>query len=114
MHRCRYRCIVLLFGLAQALQHDQAALIAELSATGAPDIVAGTAASGSERSYAVVPIPLVQNIHQVKLIQINLRYSRVPSIMMKLSGPLVFSRGELVPKFANQTSDAHADLKSSL
>ena len=58
-HRC-YRA------LAQALQHDQTALIAELPATGAADIVAGSAASGSERGYAVVSISLVQNIRQVK------------------------------------------------
>ena len=51
--------------MAQALQHDQTALIAELPATGAADIVAGSAASGSERGYAVVSISLVQNIRQV-------------------------------------------------
>ena len=51
--------------MAQALQHDRTALIAELPAPGAANIGADTAASGSERSDAVVSIPLVQNIRQV-------------------------------------------------
>ena len=50
--------------MAQALQHDQAALILELSTTRTGDINPGNS-SGSERSYAVVSIPLVQNIRQV-------------------------------------------------
>ena len=51
--------------MAQALQHDQAALILELSTTRTGDINPGNS-SGSERSYAVVSIPLVQNIRQVR------------------------------------------------
>ena len=50
--------------MAQALQHDQAALIAELSTTGTADINHNNS-SGSERGNAVVSIPLVQNIRQV-------------------------------------------------
>lgn len=45
--------------LAQALQHDQTALIAELSTTGSADISASNP-SGSERGNTVVSIPLVQ------------------------------------------------------
>jgi hypothetical protein len=52
--------------MAQALQHDQTALIAELSTTGTADINPGNS-SGSELSNAVVSIPLVQNIRQVKM-----------------------------------------------
>jgi len=51
--------------MAQALQHHQTALIAELPTTGAADIIAPNASSGSERINAVVSIPLVQNIRQV-------------------------------------------------
>ena len=51
-HRC-YRA------LAQALQHDQTALIAELSTTGSAHISASNP-SGSERGNTVVSIPLVQ------------------------------------------------------
>ncbi|KQW20673.1 hypothetical protein ASC80_10635 [Afipia sp. Root123D2] len=51
--------------MAQALQHERAALIAELPATGAADIVAEMAASRSERGCAVVSTPLVKNIRQV-------------------------------------------------
>ncbi|ABQ33477.1 hypothetical protein BBta_1237 [Bradyrhizobium sp. BTAi1] len=57
--------------MAQALQHDPTALIAELPAPGAANIGADTAASGSERSDAVVSIPLVQNIRQVSLVDIQ-------------------------------------------
>ena len=60
--------------MAQALQHDQTALIAELPTAGAADIIAPNASSGSERSDAVVSIPLVQNIRQVTA---GLRESRV-------------------------------------
>ena len=49
--------------MAQALQHDQAVLIAELSTTGSADIDLGNC--GSERGNAEVSIPLVQNIRQV-------------------------------------------------
>lgn len=42
-------------------QHDPTALIAELPVPGTANIGADTAASGSERSDAVVSIPLVQN-----------------------------------------------------
>ena len=48
-----------------ALQHHQTALIAELPTTGAADIIAPNASSGSERINAIVSIPLVQNIRQV-------------------------------------------------
>ena len=51
--------------MAQALHHDQTALIAELSATSAADINPGNTPSGSERSNAVVSTPLVQNVCQV-------------------------------------------------
>ncbi len=52
--------------MAQALQHDPTAVISELPAAGAANISADTAASGSERSDAVVSIALVQNIRQVR------------------------------------------------
>jgi hypothetical protein len=51
--------------MAQALQHHQTALIAELPTTGAADIIAPNASSGSQRINTVVSIPLVQNIRQV-------------------------------------------------
>ena len=50
--------------MAQALQHDQTALIAGLPTTGAADIIARNASPGSERINTVVSIPLVQNIRQ--------------------------------------------------
>ena len=50
--------------MAQALQHDQTALIAELSTTGSADINPGNS-SGSEPGHAVVSIPLVQSIRQI-------------------------------------------------
>ena len=52
--------------MAQALQHDPTALISELPTTGTANISTGTASSGSERTNAVVSIPLVQNIRQVR------------------------------------------------
>jgi hypothetical protein len=53
--------------MAQALQHDTTALIPELPTTGSADINPGNS-SGKEPSNAVVSIPLVQNIRQVKII----------------------------------------------
>jgi hypothetical protein len=54
--------------MAQALQHDPTALISELPAASTANIGADTAPSGSERSDAVVFIPLVQNIRQVSAV----------------------------------------------
>lgn len=51
--------------MAQSLQHDPTALVLELSTAGTADVCTSDALSGSDRSNAVVSIPLVQNIHQV-------------------------------------------------
>jgi len=52
--------------MAQTLQHDPTALIPELPPAGTANIGTDTAASVSERGDAVVSIPLVQNIRQVR------------------------------------------------
>ena len=52
--------------MAQTLQHDPTALISELPTTSTANIGPDTASSGSGRSDAVVSIPLVQNIRQVR------------------------------------------------
>src|SRR5664279_6406360 len=62
--------------MVQVLQHDQTALITELSPTGTPDINPGNS-SGLEPSNAVVSIPLVQNIRQVILNRPNRRTKAV-------------------------------------
>jgi hypothetical protein len=51
--------------MAQALQHDPAALIAELPASCTANFVARNTPSGSEPLDAVASVPLVQNIRQV-------------------------------------------------
>jgi hypothetical protein len=51
--------------MAQALQHDQTALVPKLPAARTADISPGHPRSGSDRSNAVVSSPLVQNIRQV-------------------------------------------------
>src|SRR5579864_3603038 len=51
--------------VAQALQHDPAALILELSAARAPNIHSLIVSTGSELRNAIISKPLVQNIRQV-------------------------------------------------
>ena len=51
--------------MAQALQHDQTALIPELSTASTADVGPRSDPSGSDHSNAIVSIPLVQNIRQV-------------------------------------------------
>ena len=51
--------------MAQALQHDLAALISELPTTGTANISTGNAPSRSKRADAVVSVLLVKNIRQV-------------------------------------------------
>src|SRR5271155_3692385 len=52
--------------MAQSIQHDPAALILELPAAGTPNIHSPIASAGSELPDAIVSIPLVQNIRQVR------------------------------------------------
>src|SRR5271155_2876036 len=52
--------------MAQSIQHDPTALILELSAASTPNIHSPIAATGSQLPDAIVSIPLVQNIRQVK------------------------------------------------
>ena len=51
--------------MAQSTQHDQAALILELSAASTPNIHSPITSPGSQLRDAIVSIPLVQNIRQV-------------------------------------------------
>src|SRR5271154_5874916 len=53
--------------MAQSIQHDPAALILELSAASTPNIHSPIASPGSQLHDAIVSIPLVQNIRQVRL-----------------------------------------------
>ena len=53
--------------MAQALQHDQTALSAQLSAAGAADIRALGSPPRWDHANAVISIPLVQKIHQVNI-----------------------------------------------
>src|SRR5271155_1043674 len=52
--------------MAQSIRHDPAALILELSAASTPNIHSLIASAGSELPDAIVSIPLVQNIRQVR------------------------------------------------
>ena len=61
--------------MAQALQHHQTALIAELPTTGAADTIAPNASSGSERINAVVFIPLVQNKNIRRVTPLLIRFT---------------------------------------
>lgn len=88
--------------MAQALQHNTTALIPELSATSTADINPRNP-SGSERSNAIVSIPLVQNIRQVSPVNAVgtiLAIFRFPH----LTGYLVNGRSALRRKFAEKRS----------
>jgi hypothetical protein len=52
--------------LAQSIQHDPTALVLELSAASTPNIHSPITSPGSQLPDAIVSIPLVQNIRQVR------------------------------------------------
>ena len=60
--------------MAQALQHDQTALIPELSTASTADVGPRSDPSGSDHSNAIVSIPLVQNIRQVSINLANIQF----------------------------------------
>jgi hypothetical protein len=54
------------WAMAQSIQHDQATFILELSAASTPNIHSPIASPGPQLRDAIVSIPLVQNIRQVR------------------------------------------------